>query len=103
MLVWETDKDNRVRKVKGVRAVRTLLIRQEGFVNAPSTDTPLTEADLRGLANHQAVATVLERFVNEDAGRFYGLTEALVAELAALAATVVTDRRGNQNLARQVE
>jgi hypothetical protein len=45
----------------------------------------VASADLRGLANQQAVATVLERFVNEDAGKFYGRTEALVAELAALA------------------
>ncbi|MCE0881094.1 hypothetical protein [Pseudomonas putida] len=103
MLPWCVPDTNWVSKCKGIRPVRTLLISQEAFVHAPSTDTPLTDADLRGLANQQAVATVLERFVNEDAGRFYGRTDVLVAELAALAAVVVTDRRDNQNLARQVE
>lgn len=85
MLPWCTPSTNWATKVKGIRPVRTLLISQESFVHAPSTDTPTTEADLRGLANQHAVATVLERFVNEDAGKFYGRTEALVAELAALA------------------
>lgn len=85
MLPWCVPDTNWVSKCKGIRPVRTLLISQDAFVHAPSTDTPLTEADLRGLANQQAVATVLERFVNEDAGKFYGRTEALVAELAALA------------------
>lgn len=85
MLPWCVPDTNWVSKCKGIRPVRTLLISQEAFVHAPSTDTPLTEADLRGLANQQAVATVLERFVNEDAGKFYGRTEALVAELAELA------------------
>ncbi|MCL8302267.1 DUF1566 domain-containing protein [Pseudomonas mosselii] len=85
MLPWCTPTTNWASKSKGIRPVRTLLISQEAFVHAPSTDTPRTEADLRGLANQQAVATVLERFVNEDAGKFYGRTEALVAELAALA------------------
>lgn len=85
MLPWCTPSTNWATKSKGIRPVRTLLINQEAFVHAPSTDTPLTEADLRGLANQQAVATVLERFVNEDAGKFYGRADALVAELAALA------------------
>lgn len=85
MLPWCVPDTNWVSKVKGIRPVRTLLISQEVFTHAPSTDVSMTEADLRGLANQQAVATVLERFVNEDAGRFYGRTEALVAELAALA------------------
>ncbi|MNP76969.1 hypothetical protein D3C76_1743050 [compost metagenome] len=85
MLPWCVPDTNWVSKCKGIRPVRTLLISQDAFVHAPSTDTPLTEADLRGLANQQAVATVLERFVNEDAGKFYGRTEALVAELAELA------------------
>ena len=85
MLPWCTPSTNWATRSKGIRPVRTLLISQEAFVHAPSTDTPLTEADLRGLTNKQAVATVLERFVNEDAGKFYGRTEALVAELAALA------------------
>lgn len=85
MLPWCVPDTNWVSKCKGVRPVRTLLISQEAFTHAPSTDVPMTEADLRGLANQQAVATVLERFVNEDAGRFYGRADALVAELAALA------------------
>lgn len=85
MLPWCTPETNWVSKCKGIRPVRTLMISQEAFVHAPSTDTPTTEADLRGLANQHAVATVLERFVNEDTGKFYGRAEALVAELAALA------------------
>lgn len=85
MLPWCTPSTNWATKSKGIRPVRTLLISHESFVHAPSTDKSLNEADLRGLANQHAVATVLERFVNEDAGKFYGRTEALVAELAALA------------------
>lgn len=54
-------------------------------MHEPSTDAAVPIADLRGLANQQAVATVLERFVNEDTGKFYGRADALVAELAALA------------------
>lgn len=85
MLPWCVPDTNWSSKCKGIRPVRTLLISQEAFVHAPSNDSPATEVDLRGLANQAAVATVLERFVNEDAGKFYGRTEALVAELAALA------------------
>ena len=85
MLPWCVPDTNWVSKCKGIRPVRTLLISPEAFVHAPSSDSPVTEADLRGLANQAAVARVLERFVNEDAGRFYGRTDALVAELAALA------------------
>lgn len=85
MLPWCTPTTNWASKSKGIRPVRTLLISQDTFVHAPSTDAALPNADLRGLANEQAVTTVLERFVNEDAGKFYGRTEALVSELAALA------------------
>lgn len=85
MLPWCVPDTNWASKCKGIRPVRTLLISQDAFVHAPSTDATLPTADLRGLANQQAVATVLERFVNEDAGKFYGRTDALVAELAALA------------------
>ncbi|RYY87761.1 MAG: hypothetical protein EOO15_10985 [Chitinophagaceae bacterium] len=85
MLPWCVPDTNWVSKCKGIRPVRTLLISPENFTHAPSTDVPMTETDLRGLANQQAVATVLERFVNEDAGKFYGRADALVAELTALA------------------
>ncbi|ANY85949.1 DUF1566 domain-containing protein [Pseudomonas putida] len=103
MLPWCTPTTNWASKTKGIRPVRTLLISQEAFVHEPSTDTAIPAADLRGLANQQAVATVLERFVNEDAGKFYGRADALVAELAALAVADVTDQRDNQNLTRQEE
>ncbi|MGV5489326.1 hypothetical protein ACK1VC_02320 [Pseudomonas sp. XP2] len=103
MLPWGVPDTNWVSKCKGIRPVRTLLISQETYVHAPSADTPTTEAGLRGLASQHAVATVIERFVNEDTGKFYGRTDALVAELAALATAVVTGQRDNQNLARQVE
>lgn len=97
MLPWCVPATNWATKCKGIRPVRTLLISQEAFVHAPSTDAP----DLRGLANQAAVATVLERFVNEDAGKFYGRTEALVMELATLAAASAADKRDNRNLAHQ--
>jgi hypothetical protein len=85
MLPWCTPNTNWATKLKGIRPVRTLLISQEAFVHSPSTDTPQNEADLRDLANQRSVATVLERFINEDTGKFYGRTDSLVAELAALA------------------
>lgn len=47
--------------------------------------TRVTDADQRGLANHEAIASTIERFLNEAAGKFYGRTDALVAELAAIA------------------
>ncbi|RRV48998.1 hypothetical protein [Pseudomonas sp. p106] len=101
MLPWCVPTTNWATKCKGIRPVRTLLISQDAFVHAPSTDAVFPKTDLRGLANQQAVATVLERFVNEDAGKFYGRTAVLVAELAALATSDVTDRRDNRNLPRQ--
>ena len=85
MLPWCTPSTNWATKTKGIRPVRALLISQDAFVHAPATDALPAPANLRGLANQQAVATVIERFVNEDAGKFYGRTEALAAELAALA------------------
>ncbi|MCP3792551.1 hypothetical protein [Pseudomonas sp. N2-11] len=103
MLPWCVPDTNWVSKCKGIRPVRTLLISQEAIVHEPSTDAPVPSADLRGLANQHAVATVLERFVNEDTGKFYGRAEVLVAELAALAVLAVTDRRDNPNLTHQVE
>lgn len=98
---WCVPTTNWATKCKGIRPVRTHLISQDAFLHAPSTDAVFPKAYLCGLANQQAVATVLERFVNEDAGRFYGRTEVLLAELAALATTDVTDRRDNPNLPRQ--
>nr|WP_019360548.1 hypothetical protein [Pseudomonas fuscovaginae] len=86
MLPWCTPTTNWASKCKGIRPVRTMRISQDAFVHAPSTDVLAPLADLQGLANQQAVANVIERFVNEDAGKFYGRTDALVAELAALAA-----------------
>ncbi|WP_249482825.1 hypothetical protein [Pseudomonas sp. HS6] len=68
-----------------VTPVRAIPIKADAFVHEPSSDASLTEADMRGLANTKAVASVIERFVNEDAGKFYGRTDALVAELAAIA------------------
>ncbi|MDI3399628.1 hypothetical protein QLG12_15550 [Pseudomonas sp. V88_4] len=85
MLPWCTPDTNWTSKEKAVRPVRTLPIKADAFVHEPSSDAPLTEADLRGLFNSAAVASVIERFVNEDAGKFYGRTDALVAELAAIA------------------
>lgn len=85
MLPWCTPDTNWTSKEKAVRPVRTLPIKADAFVHEPSSDAPLTEADLRGLANAEAVASVIERFVNEDAGKFYGRTDALVEELAAIA------------------
>lgn len=82
---WCTPDTNWTSKEKAVRPVRTLPIKSGAFVHAPSTDAPLTDTDLHGLANQAAVASVIERFVNEDAGKFYGRTDALVAELAAIA------------------
>ncbi|RDL24132.1 hypothetical protein [Pseudomonas jessenii] len=85
MLPWCVPDSNWVSACKGIRPVKVMQIKSGAFVHAPSTDAPPTEADLRGLANQAAVASVIERFVNEDAGKFYGRTDALVAELAAIA------------------
>lgn len=47
--------------------------------------TRVTDPDQRGLANHEAITSATERFLNEAAGKFYGRTDSLVAELAAIA------------------
>lgn len=85
MLPWCTPDTNWTSREKAVRPVRTLQIKAGAFVHAPSTDAPTADTDLRGLSISAAVASVIERFVNEDAGKFYGRTDALVAELAAIA------------------
>lgn len=85
VLPWRTPTTSWASKSKGIRPVRTLLISQEAFVHVSATDARVGKADLRGLANQAAVASVLERFVNEDAGKFYGRADMLVSELAALA------------------
>lgn len=90
MLPWCTPTTNWATKRKGIRPVRTLQISQDAFVHDPASDARIveriaTQVDLKGLTASPAVAEVLGQFINEDTGRFYGRTDDLLAELAALA------------------
>lgn len=87
MRPWCTPTTNWSKDVKQIRPVKTLAIKANAFIHEPAGDiaTNVAVPDLAGLRASPAVAEVLGRFVNEDTGRFYGRTEALVAELAALA------------------
>ncbi|WP_277592944.1 hypothetical protein [Pseudomonas chlororaphis] len=86
MLPWCVPDTNWSSKEKGVRPVKVLPIKANAFVHEPAGDFAPTAAPvLRGLAESAEVAQVLEQFINEDTGRFYGRTEDLVARLALIA------------------
>ncbi|MDY7560177.1 hypothetical protein QN382_19045 [Pseudomonas sp. 10B1] len=80
---WCTPRTNWGKDIKTVRPVKTLVIKEATFIHQPYSDAP-PALDLSGLASSVALAEVLERFVNEDTGRFYGRTDELIAALATL-------------------
>lgn len=86
---WSVADTNWVSKIAGFRPVKVLKIKAETFIHEAATDIATTPAvsgfsDLKW--NNPELVEVLERFVNEDTGRFYGRTEELLAELAKLGA-----------------
>ncbi|KFE51103.1 hypothetical protein [Pseudomonas syringae] len=87
MYPWCTPNTNWAKDEKWIRPVKVLLIKPEAFVHEPSTDiaTNVAVTDLGGLSASPAVAEVLGQFINEDTGRFYGRTDDLLAQLAAVA------------------
>lgn len=82
--IWCTPTTNWATKVMGIRPVRTLRIKADGFIHAPASDAKPAQIDLQGLANVTMVRDMVERYVNEDGGKFYGRLEDLVAELVAI-------------------
>lgn len=85
---WSPPSSNWGKDEKLVRPVKAIRIKPEAFIHSPATDTATNVAvsSLPGLVTCPAVEAVIERFVNEDTGRFYGRTEELVAELARIGA-----------------
>lgn len=85
MYPWAIPDTNWVSGCNGIRPVKVLLIKDTPFIHAPqNADAENVAQGFSGLAASPAVAEVLERFVNEDTGRFYGRTDELVAALAAI-------------------
>lgn len=86
MLPWCVPDSNWVSVCKGIRPVKAMQIKAEAFVHEPASDAPAVgRAGLSGLTDSPAVAEVLEQFINEDTGRFYGRTNDLLAQLAMIA------------------
>lgn len=86
MLPWCVPNSNWVSACKGIRPVKVIQIKPEAFVHEPASDVLAAgRADLCGLTASPAVAEVLEHFINEDTGRFYGRTNDLLAQLAMIA------------------
>lgn len=85
---WNNSCSNWGFKVKGIRPIRSVPIKPLGFIHEPVTDG----ADLRHqcaencshLASRDAVVAVVERFINEDSGRFYGRASAFVDALVGI-------------------
>lgn len=87
MYPWAVPDTNWVSKTAGIRPVKVMKIKAGAFIHAPHSDEPeIVGRNLSGLVACPAIEAVLERFVNEDAGRFYGRTDELVAELARIGA-----------------
>jgi hypothetical protein len=87
MYPWAIPDTNWISGCNGFRPVKVLQIKPEAFVHEPSSyiATEVAVSGLEGLTVSPAIAEVLERFVNEDLGRFYGRTDDLLAQLAAVA------------------
>lgn len=82
--IWCTPTTNWASREMGIRPVRTLRIKADGFIHAPASDATPVQASLQGLANVTMVRDMVERYANEDGGKFYGRVDDLVAELAAI-------------------
>ncbi|MBD1601153.1 hypothetical protein [Pseudomonas typographi] len=83
MMPWCVPDSNWVSGSKGIRPVKSLVIKPEAFIHAPHfDDLQIVARTFTGLTDSDKVAQVVERFVNEDSGRFYGRTDELVAALA---------------------
>ncbi|HEY0287167.1 MAG TPA: hypothetical protein VGC62_09180 [Pseudomonas sp.] len=84
MLPWCVPDTNWVSGCKGVRPVRTILIIHEPVKILDAPDEAIESYQPVRFLGHPDIENVLERFVNEDTGRFYGRTDELVAALAAI-------------------
>ncbi|MBD1589630.1 hypothetical protein [Pseudomonas typographi] len=85
MMPWCVPYSNWVSHCKGIRPVKSLVIKQGAFVHEPVSDiaTNVAVSELpRFSRDNPAISEVLERFINEDSGRFYGRADDLVAALA---------------------
>lgn len=84
MLPWCVPATNWASKVAGVRLVRSVpIIHEPDATGLPTEDRIVGRIDL-GRYGTGRIEAVLEHFINEDTGRFYGRTDDLVAQLASL-------------------
>ncbi|MCV4290859.1 hypothetical protein OH708_23380 [Pseudomonas capsici] len=83
---WSIPDTNWVSGCNGIRPVKVLQIKPEALLHEPSSDmaTSTTVTSLGHISASPAVAEVLGQFINEDAGRFYGRTQDLLTQLAAI-------------------
>jgi hypothetical protein len=85
MLPWCVPSTNWGFKEKMIRPVRSVpIIREPDATDLPDEGRIVGRIDLVSLGNNQ-IEAVLDRFINEDSGRFYGRTDDLIGELRALA------------------
>lgn len=80
---WNNSCSNWGFKVKGIRPIRSVPIKPFEFVHEPAGDGRDQGAGARP-GNRDAVVAVVERFVNEDSGRFYGRATELVDALVGI-------------------
>lgn len=85
ILPWSTPHTNWATKLKLIRPVKSVpIIREPDATDLPTEDRIVGRIDLSRQTIGQ-IEAVLERFINEDAGRFYGRTAELAAALAGIA------------------
>lgn len=84
MLPWCVPSTNWGFKEKLIRPVRSVPItREPDATDLPSEERIVGRIDLASLGNSQ-IEAVLDRFINEDSGRFYGRTDDLLQALIDL-------------------
>lgn len=84
MLPWCVPSTNWGFKEKLIRPVRSVpIIREPNATSLPTEDRIVGRIDI-GRQSTGQIEAVLERFINEDTGRFYGRTDDLVSQLANL-------------------
>jgi len=88
MRPWCNQASNWGFKHKGIRPIRSVPIKPLGFIHEPASDGPELDHQCAENCSHpasrDAVVAVVERFVNEDSGRFYGRAADFVEALVGL-------------------
>lgn len=87
MRPWCNSSSNWAFKEKGIRPIRSIPIKALGFIHEPASDGPELDHQCAENCSHHtsrdAFVAVVERFVNEDSGRFYGRADEFVDALVS--------------------